>query len=69
MSDDMMSNIARKWQCNTIGETSELQLDRKTLSPHRGVIYQTKEKGLLYTSVQSVKLDGALKRVQHDLLQ
>ncbi len=29
----------------------------KTLSAHRGVIYQTKGKGPLYTSVQ---LDGAL---------
>ncbi len=41
-----------------------LKLGKKTLSAHRGVIYQTKGKGPLCTFVQS---DGALSRVQHDL--
>ncbi len=52
-----------------LDKTISLKLDRKTLSLHRGVIYQTKGKGLLYMSVQSVQLDGALRRVQYDLLQ
>ena len=43
------------------------KLDRKTLSAHRGVVYQTKGKGPLYTSVQSVQSDGALRHVHHDL--
>ena len=43
---------------------SLIKLGKKTLSAHRGVIYQTKGKGPLYTSVQS---DGVLSRVQHDL--
>ncbi len=30
-----------------------LKLGKKTLSAHKGVIYQTKGKGPLYTSVQS----------------
>ncbi len=37
--------------------TMSLKLGKKTLSAHRGVIYQTKGTGPLYTSVQS---DGAL---------
>ncbi len=69
MSDDIMSNIARKWQCNKLDKTMSLKLDGKTLSPHRGVVYQTKGKGLIYMSVQSVQSDGALRCVQYDLLQ
>jgi hypothetical protein len=37
--------------------TMSLKLGKKTLSAHRGVVYQTKGKDPLYTSVQ---LDRAL---------
>ena len=48
--------------CETHVFTISLKLGKKTVSAHRGVIYQTKGKGPLDTSV---KLDGALWRVEH----
>ena len=41
-----------------------LKLGRKSADADRGVIYQTKGKGLIYTPVQS---DGYLSSVEHGL--
>ena len=40
------------------------KLGRKTPSEYRGVMYQTKEKGMIYTPVQ---LDGSSNSVIQDL--
>ena len=66
MTHNLICIITRKFKCNILAAAFLVartkyrayirkKLGKKTLSVHKGVIYQTKGKDLIYTSVKSVR--------------